>query len=129
MTRKPRIFIKFLVFCVELQCSRQCENVFPMFLIFCWIKYCQSVIALTNILEFTKKSCFFLFSPVCLTSHIDFQRAGRVFKLMQNHTHHKTTPNTTSERTSRLTERTLKSIFLESDTFLNRLLKGFLFIK
>ena len=32
-------------------------------------------------------------------------------------THHKTTPNTTSERTSRLTERTLKSIFLESDTF------------
>ena len=52
-----------------------------------------------------------------MANHIGFQRAGRVFKLMQNHTRHKTTPNTTSERTSRLTERTFKSIFLESDTF------------
>ena len=61
---------------------------------------------------------FSLFSPVCLTSHIDFQRAGWVFKLMQNHTNHKNTPNTTSERTSRLTERTSESIFFESDRFL-----------
>ena len=117
MLWKPKIFIKFLVFCVVLQCSRQCENGFPMFLVFCWIKYCQSFIALTNILEFTKKSCFSFFLSIFMANHIGFQRAGRVFKLMQNHTHHKTTPNTTSERTSRLTERTLKSIFLESDTF------------
>ena len=61
---------------------------------------------------------FFLFLIFLMANHIGFQRAGRVFKLMQNYTHHKTTPNTTSERTSRLTERTLKSIFLESDTFL-----------
>ena len=109
--------MKFLVFYVELQCSRQCENVFPMFLVFCWIKYCQSVIALTNILEFTKKSCFSFFLSIFMANHIGFQRAGRVLKFMQNHTHHKTTPNTTPERTSRLTERTLKSIFLESDKF------------
>ena len=118
MPRKPRIYMKFLVFYVELQCSRQCENVFPMFLVFCWIKYCQSVIALTNILKLTKKSCFSFFLSIFMGNHIGFQRAGRVFKLMQNDTHHKTTPNTTSERTSRLTKRTLKSIFLESDTFL-----------
>ena len=118
MLWKPRIFRKFLVFCIILQCSRQCENDFPMCLVFRWIKYCQSVIALTNILEFTKKSCFSFFLSIFMANHIGFQRAGRVFKLMQNHTHHKTTPNTTSERTSRLTERTLKSIFLESDTFL-----------
>ena len=46
-----------------------------------------------------KKSCFCVF----LIIHNDFQRAGRVFKLMQNHTHHKTTPNTASERPTRLT--------------------------
>ena len=118
MTRKPRIYMKFLVFCVALQYSRQCENDFPMFLVFRWIKYYQSVTALTNILEFTKKSCFSFFLSIFMANHIGFQRAGRVFKLMQNHTHHKTTPNTTSERTSRLTKRTLKSIFLECDTFL-----------
>jgi len=118
MLWKPRIFIKFLVFCVVLQCSRQCENDFPMFLVFCWIKYCQSVIVLTNILKLTKKSCFSFFLSIFMANHIGFQRAGQVFKLMQNHTHHKTTPNTTSERTSRLTERTLKSIFLKSVTFL-----------
>ena len=118
MPRKPRIYMKCLVFCVALQYSRQCENDFPMFLFFCWITYCQSVIALTNILKLTKKSCFSFFLSIFMANHIGFQRAGRVFKLMQNYTHHKTTPNTTSERTSRLTERTLKSIFLESDTFL-----------
>ena len=93
------------------------KTVFQCVWFFCWIKYCQSVIALTNILEFTKKSCFSFFLSIFMANHIGFQRAGRVFKLMQNHTHHKTTPNTTSERTSRLTERTLISIFLESDTF------------
>ena len=118
MPRKPRIYMIFLVFCVVLQYSRQCENDFPMFLVFCWINYCQSVIALTNILEFTKKSCFSFFLSILMANHIGFQRAERVFKLIQNHTHHKTTPNTTSERTSRLTKRTLKSIFLECDTFL-----------
>ena len=118
MLWKPRIFIKVLVFSVVLQCSRHCENGFPMFLVFCWIKYCQSVIALTNILKLTKKSCFSFFLSIFMANHIGFQRAGRVFKLMQNYTHHKTTPNTTSERTCRLTERTLKSICLESDTFL-----------
>ena len=117
MPRKPRIYMNYLVFCVALQYSRQCENDFPVSLVFCWITYCQSVIALTNILKLTKKSCFSFFLSIFLASHIGFQRAGRVFKLIQNHTHHKTTPNTTSERTSRLTERTLKSIFLESDTF------------
>ena len=118
MPRKPRIYMKFLVFCIILQCSRQCESDFPMFLGFRWIKYCQSGIALTNILEFTKKSCFSFLLSIFMANHIGFQRAGRVFRLIQNHTHHKTTPNTTSGRTSRLTERTLKSIFLEADTFL-----------
>ena len=48
MLWKPRIFRKFLVFCIILQCFRQCENDFPMCLVFRWIKYCQSVIVLTN---------------------------------------------------------------------------------
>ena len=43
--------------------------------------------------------CFWVF----FTSRIDFQRPGRIFKLMQNRTHHKTTPNSTSERPSGLT--------------------------
>ena len=123
MLWKPMNFIKFLVFCVVLQCSRQCQDGFPMFLVFCWIKYCQSVIALTNILEFTKKLCFSFFLYIFMTNRIGFQRAGWVFKLMQNHTHHKTTPNTAFERTSRLTERTLKLIFLESDTFYKSLIQ------
>ena len=38
-----------------------------------------------------------------MANHIGFQRAGRVFKLMQNHTHHKITPNTALERPFRLT--------------------------
>ena len=35
---------------------------FQLYLGVCWIKYCQSVIALTNILEFTKKNMFFFLS-------------------------------------------------------------------
>ena len=108
MSRKPRIFIKILVFCVVLQSSRQCENDLSTFLFFVESKYCQSVIALTNILKFTKKSCFSFFLSIFLASHIGFQRAGWVYKLMQNHTHHKITPNTASERTSRLTWPNLK---------------------
>ena len=43
---------------------------------------------------------FFLVFSLFQSHCVDFQGAGRVSKLMQNHTHHKTTPNTVSERSS-----------------------------
>ena len=52
-------------------------------------------------------SCFFLFYFMFflhyLSQCVDSQSAERIFNLMQNHAHHKTTPNTVSERPSKLT--------------------------
>ena len=75
--------------------SRHCDFTFPEKMLFVEIVAIHCVLRQKN----TKFQCFCVF----LTSRVDFQRAGRIFKLMQNRTHHKTTPNSTSERPSGLT--------------------------
>ena len=75
--------------------SRHCDFTFPEKMLFVEIVAIHCV--LRQIILKLQRFCVFL------TSRVDFQRAGRIFKLMQNRTHHKTTPNSTSERPSGLT--------------------------
>ena len=62
------------------------------FLCFLWNKIIFKALSLWQV---SSKIVFFQFFSVFLKSRNDFQRRGRIFELVLNHTHHKNTPNST----------------------------------
>ena len=79
--------------------SRQCDFTFPELFVFLKIADVYRLLRQKNpyvrvFLQVT--SIFWYYLSQC----VDSQSAERIFKLMQNHAHHKTTPNTVFERPS-----------------------------